>query len=275
MNLVKQFPRLFICAGAWVWCSHSSHHSGDPWYGSDGGAVAGGHRPTAPIRDHTQICKEDKRELVMDPFPLWCNWGKEALIRVCSHGNPNKLISKGKPTDIWEGWILTCLFLQTYHPHELGLEVGQTISVKYLGKNPVTGRHRVSRKALLPAPEAVTQRQVATPPSQSNSSEQNAMSPPGRYTPPNGSKLASEQQHVPVKDTRLTLKQRVPEMDVGQPSGRQCVPEKRKAYKRTPQAPSVLYRKKLWQDDVTSENETLMARFEALLSKKPEPIVSM
>ena len=35
---------------------------------------------------------------------------------------------------------------------EFGLQVGSVISVKYLGRDPKTGRHWVSRKPLLPAP---------------------------------------------------------------------------------------------------------------------------
>lgn len=42
------------------------------------------------------------------------------------------------------------------HPSALGLEVGQEISVKYFGRDPVSGRMRVSRKVLqsLPSPVA-------------------------------------------------------------------------------------------------------------------------
>ena len=46
---------------------------------------------------------------------------------------------------------------QMTHPNELGVEVGHKLSVKYLGRDPITGRHRTSRKALLPsAPTAHT-----------------------------------------------------------------------------------------------------------------------
>lgn len=38
------------------------------------------------------------------------------------------------------------------HPSELGLQVGQTLEVKYLGRDPMTGRVEISRKALLPRP---------------------------------------------------------------------------------------------------------------------------
>jgi polyribonucleotide nucleotidyltransferase len=34
------------------------------------------------------------------------------------------------------------------HPSALGLEVGQEISVKYFGRDPVSGRMRLSRKVL-------------------------------------------------------------------------------------------------------------------------------
>jgi polyribonucleotide nucleotidyltransferase len=34
------------------------------------------------------------------------------------------------------------------HPSALGLEVGQEISVKYFGRDPVSGRMRISRKVL-------------------------------------------------------------------------------------------------------------------------------
>jgi polyribonucleotide nucleotidyltransferase len=39
------------------------------------------------------------------------------------------------------------------HPSVLGLRRGDVIDVKYLGKDPVTDKNRVSRKALLPSPE--------------------------------------------------------------------------------------------------------------------------
>eukprot|EP00118_Oscarella_pearsei_P010698 m.67061 g.67061 ORF g.67061 m.67061 type:complete len:793 (+) comp35433_c0_seq2:38-2416(+) len=39
-----------------------------------------------------------------------------------------------------------------YHPSALNLEKGQEIKVKYLGRDPLSGRIRLSRKALLPAP---------------------------------------------------------------------------------------------------------------------------
>jgi len=39
---------------------------------------------------------------------------------------------------------------QTRHPKTLGLEVGQEISVKYFGRDPVSGIIRVSRKVLQP-----------------------------------------------------------------------------------------------------------------------------
>ena len=42
--------------------------------------------------------------------------------------------------------------VQISHPTELGLEVGQTINVKYYGRDPVSGRHNISRKAILNAP---------------------------------------------------------------------------------------------------------------------------
>lgn len=35
------------------------------------------------------------------------------------------------------------------HPSELGIEAGQTINVKYYGRDPVTQKHHISRKALL------------------------------------------------------------------------------------------------------------------------------
>ncbi|XP_055332105.1 polyribonucleotide nucleotidyltransferase 1, mitochondrial-like isoform X2 [Paramacrobiotus metropolitanus] len=38
------------------------------------------------------------------------------------------------------------------HPDVLGFEVGQEISVKYFGRDPATGRHRVSRKVLMSVP---------------------------------------------------------------------------------------------------------------------------
>ena len=42
--------------------------------------------------------------------------------------------------------------LQIIHPSELGVTVGQTINVKYYGRDPVTQRHHISRKALLSPP---------------------------------------------------------------------------------------------------------------------------
>ena len=41
---------------------------------------------------------------------------------------------------------------QIAHPSELGVSVGQTINVKYYGRDPVTQRHHISRKALLSPP---------------------------------------------------------------------------------------------------------------------------
>ncbi|KAL5463352.1 hypothetical protein EMCRGX_G032244 [Ephydatia muelleri] len=38
------------------------------------------------------------------------------------------------------------------HPSDLGLEVGHKICVKYFGRDPVNGKHRISRKALLNIP---------------------------------------------------------------------------------------------------------------------------
>jgi polyribonucleotide nucleotidyltransferase len=38
------------------------------------------------------------------------------------------------------------------HPSELGLVVGQTINVKYYGRDPVTGRHYISRKSIMTPP---------------------------------------------------------------------------------------------------------------------------
>lgn len=35
----------------------------------------------------------------------------------------------------------------------MGLEVDQPIRVKYFGRDPATGRMRISRKAILPAPK--------------------------------------------------------------------------------------------------------------------------
>ena len=35
------------------------------------------------------------------------------------------------------------------HPSALGFEVGQEISVKYFGRDPVSGKMRLSRKALM------------------------------------------------------------------------------------------------------------------------------
>lgn len=34
------------------------------------------------------------------------------------------------------------------HPSQLGIEIGQSLNVKYLGKDPLTNRHFVSRKSL-------------------------------------------------------------------------------------------------------------------------------
>lgn len=41
------------------------------------------------------------------------------------------------------------------HPSALGLEVGQEISVKYFGRDPVSGRMRLSRKVLQSPASAV------------------------------------------------------------------------------------------------------------------------
>ena len=38
--------------------------------------------------------------------------------------------------------------LQVHHPEVLGFKVGDEISVKYLGRDPVTGQVRLSRKVL-------------------------------------------------------------------------------------------------------------------------------
>ena len=38
-------------------------------------------------------------------------------------------------------------FLQVAHPSQLGLEVGDTVNVKYLGRD-FLGRHQISRKEL-------------------------------------------------------------------------------------------------------------------------------
>jgi len=40
------------------------------------------------------------------------------------------------------------LLLQVKHASALGLEVGQLLSVKYYGRDPVSGQHRISRKEL-------------------------------------------------------------------------------------------------------------------------------
>ncbi|XP_062502348.1 polyribonucleotide nucleotidyltransferase 1, mitochondrial-like isoform X2 [Corticium candelabrum] len=40
-----------------------------------------------------------------------------------------------------------------YHPSELGFQVGQIIDVKYMGRDPITGKLRISRKAALPLPK--------------------------------------------------------------------------------------------------------------------------
>ena len=42
--------------------------------------------------------------------------------------------------------------MQVSHPSDLGLEVGHKICVKYFGRDPVNGKHRISRKALLNIP---------------------------------------------------------------------------------------------------------------------------
>lgn len=41
------------------------------------------------------------------------------------------------------------------HPSALGLEVGQEISIKYFGRDPVSGRMRLSRKVLQSPASAV------------------------------------------------------------------------------------------------------------------------
>ena len=45
--------------------------------------------------------------------------------------------------------------LQVNHPSALGFEVGQEISVKYFGRDPVSGKMRLSRKALMAPASAV------------------------------------------------------------------------------------------------------------------------
>ena len=42
---------------------------------------------------------------------------------------------------------------QVRHPHAIGLTEGDYIQVKYYGRDPITGRARISRKSLLPLPE--------------------------------------------------------------------------------------------------------------------------
>lgn len=45
--------------------------------------------------------------------------------------------------------------MQVSHPSDLGLDVGHKICVKYFGRDPVNGKHRISRKALLNIPVGV------------------------------------------------------------------------------------------------------------------------
>ena len=40
---------------------------------------------------------------------------------------------------------------QVSHPSSLGYEVGQVISVKYFGRDPASGRMRISRKVITAA----------------------------------------------------------------------------------------------------------------------------
>lgn len=49
------------------------------------------------------------------------------------------------------------------HPSALGLEVGQEISIKYFGRDPVSGRIRLSRKVLQAPASAVVKNLTGTP----------------------------------------------------------------------------------------------------------------
>ena len=49
------------------------------------------------------------------------------------------------------------------HPSALGLEVGQEISIKYFGRDPVSGRMRLSRKVLQSPASAVVKNLNGTP----------------------------------------------------------------------------------------------------------------
>lgn len=51
------------------------------------------------------------------------------------------------------------------HPSALGLEVGQDISIKYFGRDPVSGRMRLSRKVLQSPASAIVKNLNGTPPS--------------------------------------------------------------------------------------------------------------
>lgn len=56
------------------------------------------------------------------------------------------------------------------HPTALGLEVGQEISVKYFGRDPVSGRMRLSRKVLQSPASATVKNLTGTPSSSSSGS---------------------------------------------------------------------------------------------------------
>lgn len=49
------------------------------------------------------------------------------------------------------------------HPSALGLEVGQDISIKYFGRDPVSGRMRLSRKVLQSPASAIVKNLNGTP----------------------------------------------------------------------------------------------------------------
>lgn len=115
------------------------------------------------VGDESMSVFAPTREIMDDVMEKIEAISAEPLMDTTSHGLEYGAIYPAKITEIRQYGMLVelapgliCLLHNSLitnrpikHPSELGLLVGDTISVKYLGLDPISKRHRISRKALL------------------------------------------------------------------------------------------------------------------------------
>ena len=77
-------------------------------------------------------------------------YSPQQLFTLCCAALP---LSVRNTTTVQYVCLSVCLLPKVRHPSAIGLAEGDCVQVKYFGKDPVTGRARVSRKSLLPLPE--------------------------------------------------------------------------------------------------------------------------